>query len=85
MKNESESFALFVGVDVSKSQLDVFLPDSKTRLTIDNSTDAIVRELVKVLKHNTRVLVVMEATGGYESTLVRALGETQIAVAVVNP
>ena len=85
MKNESESFSLFVGVDVSKSQLDVFLPDSKTRLTIDNSTDAIVRELVKVLKQKTRVLVVMEATGGYESTLVRVLGETQIAVAVVNP
>lgn len=85
MKNEAESFALFVGVDVSKSQLDVFLPDSKTRLTIDNSTDAIVRELVKVLKHKSRVLVVMEATGGYESTLVRVLGERQIAVAVVNP
>lgn len=85
MKNEAESFALFVGVDVSKSQLDVFLPDSQTRLTIDNSTDAIVRELVKVLKHKSRVLVVMEATGGYESTLVRVLGERQIAVAVVNP
>ncbi len=85
MKNESESFALFVGVDVSKAQLDVFFPDSQTRLTIDNSTDAIVRELVKVLKHKSQVLVVMEATGGYESALVRVLGERQIPVAVVNP
>ena len=55
---------MFVGVDVSKAQLDVFFPDSQTRLTIDNSTDAIVRELVKVLKHKSQVLVVMEATGG---------------------
>jgi len=85
MKNESESFALFVGVDVSKAQLEVFFPDSQTRLAIENSEDAIVRELVEVLKPKPRALVVMEATGGYESALVRALGKRDIAVAVVNP
>jgi transposase len=85
MKNESESFALFVGVDVSKAQLDVFFPDTQKRLTIDNSEDAIVSNLVKVLKSKKKALVVMEATGGYESVLVKVLGEHQIAVAVVNP
>jgi transposase len=85
MKNESESFALFVGVDVSKAQLDVFIPDTQKRLTIDNSEDAIVSNLVKVLKCKKRVLVVLEATGGYESALVKVLGQHQIAVAVVNP
>jgi transposase len=85
MKNESESFALFVGVDVSKSHLDIYLPDSRTRLTIENSEDAIVSNLVKVLKSKKDVLVVMEATGGYESVLVKVLGQRQIAVAVVNP
>jgi len=84
MKNESESFALFVGVDVSKAELEIFFPDSKARLTIQNSADAIVQELVKVLKHKTGVLVVMEATGGYETTLVKVLGQHRISVAVVN-
>lgn len=85
MKNEPESFALFVGVDVSKAELEVYFADSKARLTIGNSEDAIVRELVKVLKRRKRVLVVMEATGGYESKLVKLLHQHQIAVAVVNP
>lgn len=85
MKNESVSFALFVGVDVSKSQLDIYVPDSRERLSIENSENAIVSELVKVLKSKKGVLVVMEATGGYESTLVKVLQERKIAVAVVNP
>jgi transposase len=85
MKNESESFALFVGVDVSKAQLDVFLPDSRTRLSVENSEEKIVSKLVEALKGKAGVLVVMEATGGYESALVKVLGERQIAAAVVNP
>lgn len=85
MKNESESFALFVGVDVSKALLDVFFPDSRMRLSIENSEDAIVSNLVKELKTKKDVLVVMEATGGYEFALVNVLAQHQIAVAVVNP
>jgi transposase len=85
MKNESESFALFVGVDVSKATLEFFLPDSGTRLSIDNSEDAIVSKFVNVLKNKKDVLVVLEATGGYESALVDVLRQRQIAVAVVNP
>jgi transposase len=85
MKNESESFALFIGLDVSKLHLDVYLPDSRMCLKIDNSEDAMVTNLVKELKKRKNVLVVMEATGGYESTLVKVLQQRQIAVAVVNP
>ena len=49
MKNDSE-FSVFVGVDVSKRQLEVFLPESRRRLTIDNSAEAIVQHLVAELK-----------------------------------
>jgi transposase len=76
---------LFVGVDVAKSQLEVFLPDSGMRLTIENSEDAIVSSLIQKLKSMPGVLVVMEATGGYESKLVKVLAQHQIAAAVVNP
>lgn len=85
MKNETESFALFVGVDVSKSHLDVYFPDSRMRVKIENSEDAIVSNLFKELRKRKNVLVVMEATGGYESTLVKVLQQRQISVAVVNP
>lgn len=85
MKNESESFALFVGVDVSLSKLDIYLLDSKKRMAIANSEDAITKSLIPKLKGQPGLLVVLEATGGYETHLVRALHQHQIPVAVVNP
>lgn len=85
MKNESVSFALFVGVDVSKAKLDVFFPDTRKRRTIGNTENAIVSNLVQVVKHRQDVLVVVEATGGYEAALVNVLMQHQIPVAVVNP
>ncbi len=85
MKNEVTRFTLFVGVDVSKAKLDIFLPGSQMRLSIENSDLAIRKELLPLLKSKTQTLVVMEATGGYESTIVKVLQKHQIAVAVVNP
>lgn len=85
MKNESESFASFVGVDVSKAELEVCSSDFKLPKTIVNSEDAIVRQLVTRIKGKPGVMVVLEATGGYETKLVKVLQDHQIAVAVVNP
>lgn len=85
MKNESEAFVSFVGVDVSKAHLDVCLPATKSQFSIENSQDAIVRDLVPRLTSQPGTLVVLEATGGCESLLVEVLAHYQIAVAVVNP
>lgn len=85
MKNESESFALFIGVDVSSSHLEVYFPDSRLRLVVENSEDALVTNLVKELRKRKSFLVVAEATGGYESTLVKVLRAHHFAVAIVNP
>jgi transposase len=85
MKNDVTPFTLFVGVDVSKAKLDIFLPEPQVRLCIENSEQAIRREFVNLLKKKGQTLVVMEATGGYESTLVKVLNKHQIAVAVVSP
>jgi len=86
MKNDSE-FSVFVGVDVSKRRLEVFLPDSRRRLTIENSEESIVHDLLGALKGSKRkqTLVVLEATGGYESTLLKMLAKEGIAAALVNP
>jgi len=80
MKSQ-ESFDYVVGVDVSKAKLDVALP--KEALTIENNTKAI-QQLVDRMKSDS-VIVVMEATGGYENQLVQALHNHGIALAVVNP
>jgi transposase len=74
----------FVGVDVSKATLDVgFHPSKKTRQAAndDAGIEAVVHELVAARP----VIVVMEATGGFEEQLAWALTGAGIPVAVVNP
>lgn len=75
------SFADVVGVDVSKAKLDIALPNET--LSIKNNPNAI-QQLVHRLASD-HVLVVMEATGGYENQLVSLLHKHDIALAVVNP
>ena len=58
-----------VGVDVSKAKLDIALPTES--LTIENNPRAI-QQLVNRIKADS-VIVVLEATGGYESQLVQVL------------
>ncbi len=83
--NASTKPKCFVGVDVSKDKLDVYQPDTRKLSTIDNSQDA-TEELRKQLKRKKlATMVVMEATGGYETLLCRQLHQHGIEAAVVNP
>jgi len=85
MINTKYPFSQFIGVDVSKDKLD-FALDGKTRTwTSKNSEKEIVKQLIQPITNWTSTLVVMEATGGYESRLVALLHEHKIALAVVNP
>lgn len=80
-KNET----CFVGVDVSKTKLDVYRPDTKELTVIENSQGD-TQELAKKLKRKRqRTIVVMEATGGYEKMLLHQLQQLGIDTAVVNP
>jgi transposase len=73
----------FVGIDVSKDCLDgCFRRGAAFRQS--NTPDGIGR-LVALLGDRAVDLVVVEATGGLEVPLVRALQQAAIAVAVVNP
>jgi transposase len=76
--------SIFVGVDVAKDSLEIYLPFSKQNLSIENSIEAI-DELCSQLKKKRKLMVVMEATGGYEKLLVERLFKLGIKVAVVNP
>lgn len=75
---------MFIGVDVSKAYLDVFIRPTSERLRIAND-EAGVAQLVGNLKARSPALVVLEATGGLQTPLVAGLVVASIPVAVVNP
>jgi transposase len=74
----------FVGIDISKDRLDVQIQPTQEDFSLAHD-EAGVAELVRRLQGLTPQLVVMEATGGYESPVAAALGTAGVPVAVVNP
>lgn len=77
------SSATFVGIDVSKAQLDVAgLPRGLRRF--DNNPQGVAK-LVRLLTPLTPELIVLEATGGYERLAVCALVQAELPVVVANP
>lgn len=75
-----------VGVDVAKRKLDLYLLDKNEFLKIPNQTEDITRLFTSLSKNSHRpLLVAMEATGGYELTLLNALVAANIACTVLNP
>lgn len=79
--NTSESF---IGIDVSKDRLDVAAVPSQEQWSTPNDEDNI-RALARKLRESAPTLVVIEATGGYETALVGALAGEGVAVALINP
>lgn len=74
----------FVGIDVSKAQLDIALRPSGERMQVANSEQGIA-DLIASLSRTPPTLVVLEATGGYQAALVANLAVAKLPTAVVNP
>ncbi len=85
MKSNHSQDTIFVGVDVSKSTLDVYRPDTNEVIQIDNSEIAIAELCSKLQKKKRKVMVVMEGTGGYERLLLTQLASHNLDAAVINP
>jgi transposase len=85
MKKHTTHSTVFVGVDISKDSLDVYRPDTGKTIKIDNSETAIVELTQQLQKMKCSSMVVMEATGGYETILVNQLALHDVKAAVVNP
>jgi transposase len=73
-----------IGIDVSKAKLDVHVLAEKRYIQFENS-DFGIAELIKLCLKIKPDLIVMEATGGYESRAAGMLGAEGLPVAVVNP
>jgi len=74
----------YIGIDVSKATLDVAsLPDAETWAVTND--DAGLAELLPRLVTLRPTLIVVEATGGFESAAVAACAKLGLPVVVVNP
>jgi transposase len=74
----------FVGIDVAKDRLDVHLRPSGEAFAVARDGEGVAR-LVERLRVLAPQLVVMEATGGYETIVASAVAAAQLPLAVVNP
>jgi transposase len=74
----------YVGIDVAKATLDVAVGSDGEVTQVENNESGVGR-LVDHLEQLAPTLVVMEATGGYESVVAAAIAGRGIPVAVVNP
>lgn len=74
----------FVGIDISKTRLDLAMHPNGMVASLAHTAEGI-NDLVQRLQAQPPVGIVVEATGGLERALVRALAAAQLPVIVVNP
>jgi transposase len=74
----------FVGIDVSKASLDIHIRPTGEAFRVGHD-DAGLATLIERLRRAAPSIVVLEATGGYEVTVVATLANADLPVAVVNP
>ena len=75
---------IYVGIDVAKDSLDVHILPQTQRIHCTTSPKD-VQNLIEQFGKLKIKLIVMEATGGYGTTLAAELQQAGLAVAVVNP
>jgi transposase len=75
---------MFVGIDVAKAELVVSVLPGEERFAVANDERG-VRTLVERLRASAPLLIVAEATGGYELLCVAALAAAALPIIVVNP
>src|SRR6516225_3442492 len=73
-----------VGIDVSKQNLDLYVLSGQQRRTVAN-TAAGYGDLVSWLKSLGVRMAVMEASGGYERDVAKALRQAGFDVRIVDP
>jgi transposase len=75
---------IFVGIDISKTQMDVAIWDNEETWEFENEA-AGWQEMVEKAKELNPSLIVVEASGGIEQRVVAELYLEELPVAIVNP
>jgi len=79
-----ENIGQWVGIDISKATLDVYLRPLGKTFQVANQETAI-SGLIEELQTYSLNLIVLEATGGLETELLIQLQAAQLPVALINP
>ena len=79
-QNTSE---LFIGIDVSKNLLDLYVHPTLEQKSFSNNREGI-RELVEFARSLNPFLIVLEATEGYEMAVMSVLTANQQPVVVAK-
>jgi hypothetical protein len=74
----------YVGIDVSKDRLDVHVRPGGQAFAVSRDGKGL-EELVDRLRTHTPMLIVVEATGGFETVVAAAIGGAQLPLVVANP
>jgi transposase len=75
---------MFVGIDVAKAQLDVAVRPGDEVFTVSNDEESLKKLAKRLCKLNAE-RVVLEASGGFEVSVVAVLAAGGLPVVVVNP
>ena len=74
----------WIGIDVSKAQLDVYIHPTAQRYSFQQ-TDKDIETLAQTLERLEPSMIILEASGGYESVVAGILANLGLPVVVVNP
>lgn len=76
---------IYVGIDVAKHHLDVYINATKRVVKVSND-QAGIQELITILSEQPPItLIILEATGGYERLVARTLEEANFSIRIINP
>jgi transposase len=82
---ENNKINCFVGIDVSKDKLDIYLYPQNLFDQIANTPKAINQLLKKLVRQYQTIRVCCEATGSYEQHLAKAAAAEKIELSIANP
>lgn len=85
-KNNTKQNTIWIGIDISKRELEIHTYESSLKLpkSISN-TKSSISNLIKKLSKNELIHCVFEATGGYEKLLLSMLQNEGIKASRVTP
>lgn len=75
---------VFVGIDVSKAKLDVYILPQQTAFSVSNTEEGL-KKVLESLQPLGVTLLVLEATGGLEILAASSLASAGLPVVIVNP
>ena len=79
----------YIGIDVSKATLQVYIPITDENISIENSKKALISLYSKLKKYYKKdienLVIIFEPTGSYSALLNRFCAEKNIYAFIINP